>query len=246
MRRKHRIRRKAKRPHGRVSVITCTNRPLYFKRLINNYRRQRLKMKELVIVLNKDSMNLSTYRRRAASFRNVSVYQVPERLSLGSCLNYGIDRAKYPIIAKFDDDDYYSPYYLPEQVRALRRTGASIVGKGAHLKFFEGKRLLVITTPSEKNKFVKYLAGGSLLFRKKLHSRLRFAARTLGEDTDFLKRSRARGYRLYATSPYNFVGIRRKNKKSHTWTLSDNIVMRGSQFVARTTRYSKWAIRRVR
>ncbi|TMV46250.1 glycosyltransferase family 2 protein [Paenibacillus mesophilus] len=229
-----------------VSVITCTNRPLFFSALINNYRRQRYNQKELIVVLNKDSMDLAKFRRMVSSFPNISVHKVPEKFSLGRCLNYGIGKAKYPIIAKFDDDDYYAPNYLMEQVRALRRTGADIVGKGAHLKFFEGKRLLAITTPSEKNKFVNYVAGGTLLFERRLHNRVRFADRTLGEDTNFLQRSRAKGYRLYATSPYNFVGIRRANKKSHTWTLSDDIVMRGSKFVARTIRYRRWASRPVK
>lgn len=230
----------------RVSVITCTNRPQFFGALINNYRRQRYNHKELIVVLNKDSMDLSKYRRMVSSIPHISVYKVPEKFSLGRCLNYGIGKSKYPNIAKFDDDDYYAPNYLIEQVRAQRRTGADIVGKGAHLKFFEGKRLLAITTPSEKNKYVKYVAGGTLLFKRRLHNRVRFADRTLGEDSNFLQRSRAKGYKLYATSPYNFVGIRRANKRSHTWTLSDNIVMKGSKFVARTTRYRRWAHRPVK
>jgi glycosyltransferase involved in cell wall biosynthesis len=235
----------ASHPIG-VSVITCTNRPLFFYTLINNYRRQRYKAKELIIVLNKGSMNLSVYRRKVSSFPHIKVFKMPEKLSLGSCLNYGIGKAKYPIIAKFDDDDYYSPNYLKEQVRALHRTGAGIVGKGAHLKFFEGKRLLVITTPSRKKKFVKYVAGGTLLFKRKLHKRVRFASLTLGEDVNFMRRSRAKGYKLFATSPYNFVGIRRKNKQSHTWKASDKAVMKGSLFVARTAHYRKWADRPVK
>jgi glycosyltransferase involved in cell wall biosynthesis len=229
-----------------VSVITCTNRPLFFDKLIDNFRRQRYKAKELIIVLNKGSMDLTKYRRKASPFPNIAVFKRPEKFSLGSCLNYGIGKAKYPIIAKFDDDDYYSPNYLKEQVRALHRTGAGIVGKGAHLKFFEGKRLLVITWPSKKNKFVNYVAGGTLLFKKQLHKRIRFASLTVGEDVNFMRRSRARGYKLFATSPYNFVGIRRKNKQSHTWKASDKAVMKGSLFVARTAYFRKWANRPVR
>jgi glycosyltransferase involved in cell wall biosynthesis len=229
-------------PHG-VSVITCTNRPLFFDTLLRNFRRQRHKAKELIIVLNNNTMNLSEYRRKVAAHHNIKVYKVPEKFSLGRCLNLGIGRAKYPIIAKFDDDDYYAPNYLMEQVGALHRTGAGIVGKAAHLKFFEGKRLLVIVKPSNKYKFVKYVAGGTLLFKRKLQQRIRFASLTVGEDVNFMRRSRAMGYKLYATSPYNFVGIRRKDKRSHTWKASDKKVMKGSRFVARTINYRKWADR---
>jgi glycosyltransferase involved in cell wall biosynthesis len=228
-----------------VSVITCTNRPLFFNNLINNFRRQRYNAKELIIILNNDSMNLANYRRKASLFPNIKVFRKPAKFSLGSCLNYGIGKANYSIIAKFDDDDYYSPNYLNEQVGALHRTGAGIVGKGAHLKFFQGKRLLVITTPSQKNKFVNSVAGGTLLFKRQLHKRIRFASRSLGEDQDFIRRTRANGYKLFATSPYNFVGIRRKNKQSHTWKASDKSVLRGSLFVARTAYFRKWADRPV-
>jgi glycosyltransferase involved in cell wall biosynthesis len=224
-----------------VSVITCTNRPLFFDTLLRNFRRQRYKVKELIIVINKNSMKLSKYRRKVASLGNIKVYKLPEKSSLGRCLNLGIEKAKYPIIAKFDDDDYYAPNYLMEQVGALHSTGAGIVGKTAHLKFFEGKRLLVIVKPSNKNKFVKYVAGGTLLFKRKLQKRIRFAPLTIGEDVNFMRRSRAKGYKLYATSPYNFVGIRRKNKQSHTWKASDKAVMKGSKFVARTINFRKWA-----
>ncbi|WP_424767792.1 glycosyltransferase [Paenibacillus sp. sgz302251] len=229
-----------------ISIITCTNRPMFFKTLLNNFKRQRYKIKELIVILNKSSMNLAEYRRKVASFHNIKVFKVPEKHTLGSCLNYAIARAKYPIIAKFDDDDYYSPNYLMEQIGAMQRTGAGIVGKAAHLKYFEGKRLLVIVSPSYKNKFVKYVAGGTLLFKKKIHKHVRFSLLTLGEDIDFMRRSRTKGYKIFATSPYNFVGIRRQDKKSHTWKISDNNLMKGSVFVARTTHYRKSADRPVK
>jgi glycosyltransferase involved in cell wall biosynthesis len=191
-------------------------------------------------------MNLSDYRRKIRSFPTITVYSAPEKTTLGRCLNYAISKTKYRYIAKFDDDDYYSPYYLSEQMRALRRSGAGIVGKAAHLKYFEGKRVIAVTSPKERHKFVKFIAGGTLLFKRRVYNAVRFKNITLGEDSDFLRRSRQKGIRIYSSSPYNFVGIRRKNKKSHTWTASDEDVLRGSRFIARTIRYRRIAIRRPR
>jgi glycosyltransferase involved in cell wall biosynthesis len=105
-----------------VSIVTCTNRPEFFLNILHNYHNQHYRPKELIIIINKDSVHLKTFQKIASVYPNVSVYQVPERLSLGQCLNCGIARAKHPLIAKFDDDDYYSPYYLREQVKALIRT----------------------------------------------------------------------------------------------------------------------------
>ncbi len=56
---------------------------------------------------------------------NVSIYQLPEEKTLGECLNFGIEMAQYDIVAKLDDDDYYSPYYLTEAMEVFTTTDAS-------------------------------------------------------------------------------------------------------------------------
>lgn len=67
---------KHKTGHG-VSIIVCTNRPQFFDNILQNYSRQRYKSKELIIVLNHDSMNLALYQNRVRNLANVHVYQVP-------------------------------------------------------------------------------------------------------------------------------------------------------------------------
>ncbi|SDC14107.1 Glycosyltransferase like family 2 [Paenibacillus sp. UNCCL117] len=229
-----------------VSIIVCTNRPRYFDQILDNYRRQRYARKELIIILNKDSMNLRKYRFLASGCRDVSVYQVPERISLGQCLNCGISRARFPLMTKFDDDDYYSPYYLTEQVRAFRRTGCDIVGKHACLVYLAAGRKLVIRSPQEKQKHVEFVQGGTLLFTRRLSKQVRFPDRSLGEDVAFLRASRAKGYRVFATSPFNYVYIRRKNKSGHTWKVKDQFYLDKSVPVAVTDDYRVIARRPVR
>ncbi|OAO89121.1 hypothetical protein AXX17_ATUG04150 [Arabidopsis thaliana] len=111
-------------------------------------------------------MKVRAYRQKAAAYPHVSVYQVPERISLGQCLNCGISRAKYPLISKFDHDDYYSPYYLKEQVKALIRKGSSVVGKHGCLVYLAATKKLIIRSPKEQHKFLGFVQGGTLLFRR--------------------------------------------------------------------------------
>lgn len=41
-----------------------------------------------------------------------NVYIFLEKITLGECLNYGIQKVKHKLIAKFDDDDFYSKKYI--------------------------------------------------------------------------------------------------------------------------------------
>lgn len=227
-----------------VSIVACTNRPAFFANMLDNYARQRYSRKQLIVIVNKDGVDLKALGRQAARLPDVSVYRVPERISLGQCLNCGISRARYPLIAKFDHDDYYSPYYLNEQVRALLRTGSSVVGKNACFVYLAASRRLIVRSPGERQRFMNFVQGGTILFRRKVLKDARFADISLGEDVRFLRSCARKGHRVYATSPYNYVYVRRKDKSTHTWKVNDRYYLKGSQPVAVTDRYRSYAIRR--
>jgi len=228
-------------PKQGVSVVTCTNRPRFFKRLLNNYKRQGWKKKELIIVLNRDDMKLKTYREKTEEYESISVYKVPEHKNLGSCLNYGIRKAKYGIIAKFDDDDYYAPSYLKGMIRAMKRSGASIVGKRTFYMYLEGRKLLLLMRPKRQNRMVRHVAGATLFFKKKVAKKVPFSTRLKsGSDVRFLRKSRAHGFHIYSGDKYNFVAIRRKSKKNHTWKIKDSKLLKGNaKIIAETEHYRK-------
>ncbi|NRF90961.1 glycosyltransferase [Paenibacillus frigoriresistens] len=226
-----------------VSIITCTNRPSFFGNVLANYERQRYPIKELIIILNKNGMKLSKYRKKTKDHKNVSVYRRGEKVSLGECLNYAIKRTKHPYIAKFDDDDYYSKYYLTEQMKALRRSKAHVVGKRAYLAFIKTRDLLVLYSPKKQHKFVKWVTGGTILFKRRVFNKVRFPKISLNEDVIFAKRCRINHFKVYSSSPYNYVMIRRKNKKSHTWKTSDDHLISRSEVVAKTRNFRKLGTR---
>lgn len=204
-----------------VSVITCTKRPGYIFNLLDNYHRQKWPKKELVIILHNDKINIAKYKKYTNRYDNVSVYQLPEKLSLGKCLNFGVKQTKYRYVAKFDDDDFYAPAYLDDSMRVFRKTKAHIIGKRAHFIWLKASKTLLLRSPHVENKFVSYLPGATLVFKKKVFSKVRFPDRTVGEDTKFCKVSKSQGFKVYSSGKYNFVAVRRKNSSGHTWIISD-------------------------
>lgn len=195
----------------------------------------------MILIVNKDKADLKAIRRIASAHRHVRVYSVPERISLGQCLNCGISRARHPLIAKFDHDDYYSPYYLREQVKTLASKGSSVIGKHACLVYLEGSKRLVVRSPEEQHKFVDFVQGGTILFRRSVLKHARFDDISLGEDVRFLRKCTKRGCTVYASSPYNYVYIRRKNKSTHTWKVNDRYYLAKSLPVAVTDNYAAYA-----
>jgi Glycosyltransferases, probably involved in cell wall biogenesis len=222
-----------------VSIITCTMRNSYMNNVFQNYVNQKVENKELIVVLNHDGMDLDKWRREAAKYKNVSVYQVPEKYNLGKCLNYGIERANHKIIAKFDDDNYYAPHYLKEAMDTLgKNRKISVVGKHTAYVYFERKKALMLFRRGGENQYNRRIKGGSLVFRKKVWRKIKFNERkTHTIDVDFLNRCRRRHYKIYSVSKYNYVCIRRANFKSHTQKISTKDYMKKCKLVSYTKNF---------
>jgi hypothetical protein len=115
------------------------------------------------------------------------------KFQLGKCLNFGISKARYPFVAKFDDDDYYAPNYLVSALRALHRRKADVVGKRSYFMYIEGKNTLMLRRPNHENRFVKYVAGATILAKRKVFGKVKFSDRNYGEDMKFCQDCTAKG-----------------------------------------------------
>ncbi|HZH60004.1 MAG TPA: glycosyltransferase family A protein [Metabacillus sp.] len=223
----------------KVSIITCTIRQRYIDNVFKNYHSQRFKDKELIIVLNKDNMDIKAWRQKAKMHANVRVYQVSEKLTLGECLNFGIIKSKFPVIAKFDDDDFYSPFYLEEVESAFQRNVADIIGKTSYFTYIEKEKLL-LTLHKTENCYTNFVAGGTLVFKKEVWKKVRFGKEKSGTDVSFLKRCRRRGYKIYSTSKSNYTLVRRSNYKTHTWQITNNQIISKGKKILYTNNYKPY------
>lgn len=216
-----------------VSVICCSIREQFMENVFENFDRQTMKKKEFIIILNGKDMDAAKWLVRAARSKDVSVYKMPY-LTLGECLNFGIEKSRYNTIAKFDDDDYYAPNYLARQVRYLQRKGADMVCKRTVFMYFEEEKTLGINLAHMKEKrFIqrnKGVKGSTLVFRVKLWNHVKFHPINVGEDTLFIKECLEKKFKIFATDRYNYLYVR-KNEKHHTWKARNEKLMNKSKLL---------------
>lgn len=220
-----------------VSVITCTNNFKFINNLLNNYKNQNWGNKELIIIINRDDINLLPYRNKSKHLKNVSIYRLPEKTSLGKCLNFAVARTRYQYVAKFDHDDYYAPNYLKRSVGTLKRKEVDVVWKSSVYVYLNSRKSLLLRYPNKRDRLVGFVAGGTIMFKKKVFKRVKFANVSLGEDARFLKKCRASGFNLHSTDKFNYVYIRRKNRNSHSMKAQDRYWLRNSKLVKHTVYY---------
>ncbi|WP_440604047.1 glycosyltransferase [Bacillus sp. GB_SG_008] len=215
-----------------VSIITCTIREEYIENVFRNYEQQVWRDKELIIILNKDTMDLNKWKKKAVSYHNIRVYQLHEQATLGDCLNFGVEKSKYNHIAKFDDDDYYGPYYLAHAMHEFKNTEISVLGKSSYYVYFKNKKALMLVSNTEKA-FTDSVAGATLIFKKEVFKKVQFEKVNRAEDYFFIDSCKKNGFKIYSTDKHNFAVVRHDTEK-HTWKLSDEDFMQWGEMIANT------------
>ncbi|MFL6173272.1 MAG: glycosyltransferase [Marmoricola sp.] len=213
-----------------VSAVVPTNRAHELDNVFANIGRQNHRAVELVLVLHGLELDEADLRARARDLgvQELQVIAAPSHLTLGACLNLGVDASSGDLVAKMDDDNYYGTHYLGDLVDALRAQGAGIAGKWGHYVWLRSTGAVVLRYPDFENRWVRRIQGGSMLFEGDVVRDLRFGDLPRAVDSDILDRSMAAGISIWSADRYNYVSVRGEDNAAHTWTVEDATFMTAS------------------
>lgn len=211
-----------------VSVVVSTIRPHLTGRLLQILGSQM--EVELEVVLLTHGFEVPTPEldrmRKEAGLENLVMLSAGRDFSLGSCLNKCVDAAGGAVITKMDDDDYYGPYYLADQLNALSYSGAQVVGKQAHYMFLEGHNATVLRFPEKEHTFTHLVMGPTIMGGRDIFTDTPFIDVSIGEDSEFLRSIREQGGLIYAADRFNYCQYR--GSGDHTWEIDPHEVLGSS------------------
>lgn len=221
----------AQRTPHQVSVVLPTRRPQQLNHALANVARQTHRGVQLVLVSHGLPIEPNEIERRAKEhgIEETAVVVAGRELSLGDCLNLGVEAADGEIVAKMDDDDVYGSHYLSDLLLAFDYTGAPVVGKGAHYVHFAEDASTVLCNAEKEHTFTDTVLGSTLTVRRDLARELRFASRTGGEDGAFLETCRRAGVPVYSADRYSYVCARAADPELHAWQVTREHLLRAGR-----------------
>lgn len=211
-----------------VSIIAPTNKLKYMNNLFSNYTRFKYPHRELIIILNNNKLNINNYKLKANGLKDIQIFQLDQKCTLGECLNFGIKHSKYNYISKMDDDDYYGANYLIDLMNVFKYTDAKVTGKSTRFVYFEDSNILGIYSPNYENGYVSgNIAGGTLTFKKEILEKVKFRyLNGAGTDKYFLEDCNSTKIKMFSSDKYNYVYIKHKNSDDHTWKITSERLMK--------------------
>ena len=200
-----------------ISVITVTNKIDFLDNILINYRRQLFKNKELIIIINANNIDINFLNALTLFEKDISIYKLDEGISLGECLNFGVSKTKYDILCKFDDDDFYSCYYLDEVNYVFNNVNCDVVGKARCFYYIEKYNTLVRKSNSFDNCYADYITGSTISFYKSIFDKVKFRDISIREDYYFNIDCRNNNFKIYSSSFNNHIICKHINTNNHTF-----------------------------
>ncbi|AJE66427.1 glycosyltransferase [Corynebacterium glutamicum] len=203
-----------------VSVMVSTNRPHQIEHVLTQVAHQQQVEMELLLLCHGFEPKHDMISRRCVELgiQNYKILEGPASWSLGACLNKIVEESSGQVLAKFDDDDFYGPNYLLDQLNALNYSGAGLVGKECSYLYDAETDVIIRRRPEREHIFTRFVAGPTLVGFAEVFRAHPFADRSTGEDTEFLRDLVEGDVKIYAADRFNFLQMR--NKTGHTWSVS--------------------------
>lgn len=151
-------------PAAAVSVVVATRRPELVPRICEQVARQDWPRVELVLGLHGVPRDDPRVDEIEATFPGpLVVAEVPADRSFGEMLNDLCSMASGELLAKMDDDDWYSSHHVTDLVHAAEYSRADLVGSGAEFMYLEALDLTVRRHQTHGHRYANRVPGASLL-----------------------------------------------------------------------------------
>ena len=206
-----------------ISAVVPTMRPDQLDHVLDFVAAQSHAEVELVLVTHGFEHDPADVAARAADRGMTApvLLRADSSLTLGACMNLGVEAASGRYIAKMDDDNVYAEHYLRDLVRAFEYTEAVVVGKWAHYAHLTATGATLLRFPDAEHRYVKLVQGGTMLVPRDVALAEKFEDVPRRVDTTFLDKVRAAGGTVYSADRFNFVSVRSTSPDGHTWPITD-------------------------
>ena len=214
-----------------VSAMISTNRPHQLEHVFEQMTRQKGVNLELLVGCHGFVLDQAERSAFESRFGQINWVEIDADVPLGDCYNLLAGKAEGEVVAKIDDDDYYGEYYLSEQLAAMDYADADVVGKAAHYMYLESQDATVLRFPETEHKYRPFVSGPTIVAKRRVVLENPFPPVLRGEDTGFLKKVSESGGRIFSTSRFGFMQVR-KSGSTHTWDIDDLSILATGTLVA--------------
>lgn len=212
-----------------VSVVLATRRPEMLDHALEQVARQR-GVDALELVLAPHGFDAEAAQARDVLGAGIALQLVSAASDtlFGDVLNQAAQAAGGDVVLKMDDDDWYSPDFVADLLRARAYSGAELVGAPDDLYYLED-RDLTLRLGHQGEVYRPFVAGGTtLLDRTLLREVGGFRSVRRHVDAQLIAAVRDAGGAVYRIHGLGYV--MRRAASGHTWDADlDDLVARAVQ-----------------
>jgi hypothetical protein len=229
----------------KISLICLIHRTGDLKNAAMQLARQSYQDLEILVFFHNSTISEEDFLQYWHKDHRPEFFRLDTDLPLALCRNTAIEKASGEIVIFFDADDIYFPHYVSDMARTLEESGCDIVAKYSIFIYLESIDVLMLRSPHSCNRpgdQLKVPGGSTLCCHKAVFEKVRFSSElTHGEDASFYRAVISEGFRVFYPDPFNHVVIRKSDKNSHTWKMSDEDLVSETDVIIGRRKHIRYA-----
>ncbi|MBG0739167.1 glycosyltransferase [Paeniglutamicibacter antarcticus] len=212
-----------------VSALVSTIRPHQLDSIFAAIASQRNVEVELVLLTHGFVLEQSEldHLMKRHDVDSVCLLSAAASTPLGECLNLCARASSGEVLTKMDDDDYYGPSYIRDQLHALKFSDSTIVGKQAHYMYLARRNITILRFPHKEHRFTRMIMGPTIMGNRQVFLDVPFRSLGSGEDSAFLEDIISAAGTIYSADRFNY--FQERSGLDHTWKISDDELVASGQ-----------------
>ena len=211
-----------------ISVLVPSKRPEFLNNTLAQIRRQSWNRVQPVFGLHGYTLSdLSVEIRQALKDIDAQIFEASADTLFGDMMNRMTELASGDLVAKMDDDDWYSEFHLEDLVHALEYSRATMVGSGVQFVYLTHADVTVRRSRRQAYRYGGHPGGPTLMLsRHDLEAVGNWSRVNRAIDTALNDAVVRTGGTIYQGNPLNFLFNRRSS--GHTWNATNEYFLKGS------------------
>ncbi len=168
------------------------------KNIIQNYNNQKYIKKELIIMVDNKSSDFSNYEKN-----HIKIIKT-NKAFLKNNFSYIISKSNYCYIAKFRENNYYSPYFINDIINTLNYSKANIIGKNSYYIYSKSNKSLYLCKGNE-NSYVNKLHIPTIVFNKNIFNKQNINISNIKTYIELLALYNKNNIKFYSNDKFNYL-----------------------------------------
>ncbi|WP_168190084.1 CgeB family protein [Caloramator sp. E03] len=190
-----------------VTVISCASSLEEIYQILENYKRQLYKRKELILLIKDYLLDIEEIKNIIRNEENIKIKVLNTNESIYKNIDNQIPSVSCRYISIFHPLSYYGEYFLWDLMNVFQHAKAQVAGKGTYFAYLEKYSKLILSNPNNEYRYTDFVNPFAAVIDKDIFKKVKFDYGLNTKAPLYIQIWAKEGIKMYSSDKFNYAYI---------------------------------------